>query len=749
MSTSNSPRRRAQLRAPTPNILLYLIAFRLANAFALKTFFQPDEYFQSLEPAWQIAFGQGQGAWVTWEWRHQLRSSLHPLFFAALYKVADFFASTLSVSPGTRAELLIAAPKIAQAVIAAIGDFYTWKLAVRVYGDDSRGSWATLAATVLNPWQWFCSTRTLSNCMETTITIVALELWPWQWSVGSTTGDSRGKSTGTQKRGSDRDRSAIHEYDRTCNLISPAADTSYSLHKCLPLAALACILRPTNILVWVTLASLAWLRTSWAQRRILLAEVIVWGSVILGVSSIADRLFYGIWTFPPLRFLYFNIAQSLAVFYGSNDWHYYASQGYPLLLTTLLPCALLGLYRTLTTHSSVGDHVQAGIRVQLATVCLLMPFVLSLISHKEVRFIYPLLPSLHILAAPPLVQYFHPAIASQAYSRHTPRRLLLIFLVLVNVVIAFYTTRHHASGVLDVISYLRQQHEVHSAPITKEAPDSNSETGISAGFLMPCHSTPWRSHLVYPTINAWALSCEPPIDLNAAEKAVYRDEADQFYDDPSQFLRQNMAGGLRHLPRRPSYSSASSLSGRLPLSTAQHEWPDYLIFFAQLEPTLYTLLRSSSYGECWRTFNTDWHDDWRRRGDIVVWCLDTAEQDIWRAETQRRLQKSREKQFDLIIETFKKEALNQGQRGWKVSMPWSSSPSTSIFASWWRSAQSLFSPSPKSSFPWIWRPRSRWENFLAMFSRRRNCWLPTSIADWLPYWLTSCERVPTEAELWS
>jgi hypothetical protein len=32
----------------------------------VKTFFQPDEYFQSLEPAWQIAFGEDQGAWITW-----------------------------------------------------------------------------------------------------------------------------------------------------------------------------------------------------------------------------------------------------------------------------------------------------------------------------------------------------------------------------------------------------------------------------------------------------------------------------------------------------------------------------------------------------------------------------------------------------------------------------------------------------------------------------------------------------------
>ncbi len=33
--------------------------------------------------------------------------------------------------------------------------------------------------TVLNPWQWYCSTRTFSNSLETTLTIAALYYWPW------------------------------------------------------------------------------------------------------------------------------------------------------------------------------------------------------------------------------------------------------------------------------------------------------------------------------------------------------------------------------------------------------------------------------------------------------------------------------------------------------------------------------------------------------------------------------------------
>jgi phosphatidylinositol glycan class B len=42
------------------------LAFRIVNALTIKTFFQPDEYFQALEPAWKIAFGVESGAWTTW-----------------------------------------------------------------------------------------------------------------------------------------------------------------------------------------------------------------------------------------------------------------------------------------------------------------------------------------------------------------------------------------------------------------------------------------------------------------------------------------------------------------------------------------------------------------------------------------------------------------------------------------------------------------------------------------------------------
>jgi phosphatidylinositol glycan class B len=60
------PKRRAGTQTTLQNVLLFLVAFRVLNALCVRTFFQPDEFFQSLEPAWQVAFGKDSGAWITW-----------------------------------------------------------------------------------------------------------------------------------------------------------------------------------------------------------------------------------------------------------------------------------------------------------------------------------------------------------------------------------------------------------------------------------------------------------------------------------------------------------------------------------------------------------------------------------------------------------------------------------------------------------------------------------------------------------
>ncbi|KAL9117934.1 MAG: hypothetical protein Q9187_005527 [Circinaria calcarea] len=557
------------------HVLLFLIAFRVLNALSIKTFFQPDEYFQSLEPAWQMAFGIDSGAWITWEWKYRLRSAVHPAIFALFYSMSSLLSDGLRLSPASHAELLISTPKVVQSVFAALGDYYTWRLARKVYGRGSNEAWAVLALSVFSPWQWFCSTRTLSNCLETTLTTVALYWWPWHWSLDTNT-----------EGGVDLDGLRANE--------------------------------PTAVL----------------HRQ---ADQLS-ATLVLVLSTAFDRIYYQQWTFPPLRFLYFNVARSLAVIYGRNDWHYYWSQGYPLLLTTFLPFAVKGLYDALFLTSSIipsecYSPFSISIRRQLATVALIVPMVLSLVSHKEVRFIYPILPICHVLAASSFVGFVLPAISFtspfQNNHRNFLRKLVVLLLLTINLSITVFTTRYHQPGPLSILTYLRKeyiQNHLAQPPFSLSPPESN--TTMTVGFLMPCHSTPWRSHLIFPGIKAWALGCEPPVELNATARATYLDEADQFYADPALYLDANLGN-----PPRTTRSSGSENS-RPDLGLLDRErdwawdgkagkkvWPAYLVFFEQLEPAMGTILTGTDYRPCWRGWNSFFHDDWRRRGDVVVWCF--------------------------------------------------------------------------------------------------------------------------------
>ena len=100
--------------------------------------------------------------------------------------------------------------------------------------------------------------------------------------------------------------------------------------------------------IWATVSLLLLLMPGRYQKVLALARAAcVSGSAVLMLSVSMDRAYYGEWVFPPLRFLYYNLVQSLAVFYGANRWDYYVSEGLPLLLTTAIPFAYYGVWQTL------------------------------------------------------------------------------------------------------------------------------------------------------------------------------------------------------------------------------------------------------------------------------------------------------------------------------------------------------------------------------------------------------------------
>ena len=65
-------------------ILCISLAVRVLQALLTSTFFQPDEFFQALEPAHHLVFEYGH---LTWEWRYTrpIRSIIYPAVFVPAY----------------------------------------------------------------------------------------------------------------------------------------------------------------------------------------------------------------------------------------------------------------------------------------------------------------------------------------------------------------------------------------------------------------------------------------------------------------------------------------------------------------------------------------------------------------------------------------------------------------------------------------------------------------------------------------
>jgi phosphatidylinositol glycan class B len=205
-----------------------------------------------------------------------------------------------------------------------------------------------------------------------------------------------------------------------------------------------------------------------------------------------DTAYYGRPTFTPLNFVKANMAVSS--YYGVSSWPFYFVQALPILCTTTLPFVLVGVYRMLRTSD---PRHKTLLTVVAGTIA-----VYSLGPHKEWRFIHPLLPLLHVCAAKTL-QDMAQATHQLRFFQGLPAwrtQLARLALLILNIPAILYVMFLHGRAQISVMYYLR------GIPPTEL---------VSVGFLMPCHSTPWQSHLhrlnLASTGRMWALTCEPPL----------------------------------------------------------------------------------------------------------------------------------------------------------------------------------------------------------------------------------------------
>ncbi|ORY05367.1 hypothetical protein K493DRAFT_275165 [Basidiobolus meristosporus CBS 931.73] len=450
----------------------------------------------------------------------EIRSFTHPLIFALSYEALKLWGLD-------NAKWLVLVPYIIQSFFAALLDLFTYKTASRIFGPTT-GRY-TLFCSVISWFNFFCSTRLLANSLETSLTAMALYYWP------------------------SHSRTPTNQTEEWLGQLS----------KALTLAALSCVLRPTTAVIWIFLGAIL------VVKRItylipILSRVITIGLLAVAGMVLIDYGFYGEWVFVPYQFYHFNVTQNISLFYGGHPWHWYLSQGLPIITTTFIPFWIYGVVKS--KHRELF----------YAAIWVLVGY--SLLAHKEFRFIYIILPILLMYAGHGLAY-----VVNGKWRKY--KTYVIVFLAATNIPMAIYMTQVHQRGVVDVMDYLTQEayrNEANGLPLLKEI-----------GFLMPCHSTPYYSHL-HKNVDMWFITCEPP--LHGVNMDKYKDESDLFYEDPAGFLDTNFEP---HGPRK---------------------WPTHLVFFEALRRSIHPKLESLGYQECARIFNSHFHDDSRRTGAVLVYC---------------------------------------------------------------------------------------------------------------------------------
>eukprot|EP01130_Rhizamoeba_saxonica_P002597 TRINITY_DN12371_c0_g1_i1.p1 TRINITY_DN12371_c0_g1~~TRINITY_DN12371_c0_g1_i1.p1 ORF type:complete len:485 (+),score=40.51 TRINITY_DN12371_c0_g1_i1:1-1455(+) len=424
--------------------IVSLITIRIICGFAIQTYFDPDEYWQSIEIAHNYIFGYG---YVTWEWDEQLRGFLHPAIFATLY-------SLLKCTGLDTPFLVKHSPRILQALFAVVGDLYLFKLVQNRY-NRILAKWV-LFIHLTNWFTLYCIGRTYSNSLETVLTIVALNYW----------------------------------YNRSDNI------AKYRNIAVL-VASLSFIIRPTTGILWLFLGIVELFELKGIRDRfIFVAHTGIIGSLVVAISLLIDKHYYGQWTFVIYNFLYFNVVEGASSIYGSHPFHWYFTQGLPTMLGPYIIPLLIGVY----LMKDKNYIVIVGWFVS----------VFSLLPHKEFRFLLPILPLCNIYVA-----YVYYYIYHLSKKTNSIIKSLLVLFTAINILMACYFGLVHQRGVVDVVDYI-QKHE-------------NIE---DVHFLMPCHSTPYYAH-VHRNISMWFLDCAPNLHMEN-----YIDEADLFYIDPMRFLEE-------------------------------------------------------------------------------------------------------------------------------------------------------------------------------------------------------------------
>ncbi|XP_051156089.1 GPI mannosyltransferase 3, partial [Leptopilina boulardi] len=357
--------------------LFFLIIWRLCSVFIVQTFHVPDEYWQSVEVAHKLTFNYG---YLTWEWTAKIRSYIYPFLISILYHILRL----LHIDHVT---LLIYLPRIFQALLSAYSDyrFYIW----------SKSKWSLFSLSI--NWYWYyCSSRTLINSFETSLTTIALSIFPWR--------------------------------NRENNFFF------------LWIIGFLFTIRPTSAIIWLPLCIYHFCTRS-KDMFLLIKNYLLIGITCLSISILIDSLCYEKFVITSWEFFKINVMNNISESYGIENPFWYFLSGFPVIL---------GM-EYFTFFQSILRIFQHWRQLHQETILLITIFwtifVYSCLAHKEFRFILPLLP---------MVIYIN---NSRQYEikriSEFKRKFFVGLFILSNLIPGLYFSLIHQRGSLNALQFIR------------------------------------------------------------------------------------------------------------------------------------------------------------------------------------------------------------------------------------------------------------------------------------------------------
>ncbi|KAK7201735.1 GPI alpha-mannosyltransferase III [Novymonas esmeraldas] len=370
-------------------LVVVLLLYRVALCLTLRTAESPDEWWQSEEVAYYVVFGRGQ---LTWEWHDALRSYVFPALYAmpmlALKWTGTDTATTVWASSRCVQALLLFGQDCAMLAIAQRLDTLRRLPDPRGADRDAAPGGAGASAK---------PRRRPPTIASTTFAVLLVE-----WFLVHT---------------------GVRSYSNVAeSVFFLLALYQTSFRAFLLWAGVACAVRVTAVFAVLPLFLVHVLRicrkkgTTRGLGLILLITVGM-GIGVGGAMCLVDYIFYGRLVFTPYNFLKFNVVMDVSRYYGVRPPYWYAvvlpvlAAPFTIFLAWLPVCSTWMAEAERTHTSGSTPYAQSllfsgtssrTLRQEMQrwrVVCVMALLAHSTVGHKEMRFVYFLLPLLLILSS--------------------------------------------------------------------------------------------------------------------------------------------------------------------------------------------------------------------------------------------------------------------------------------------------------------------------------------------------------------